>query len=486
MKSLTWSLIYISTTILQHLVFAQVNNDIALLNAAIEQDLDIAASSTPMFRASDDTQRNNINNMVLYWGQGDFGEKRLSYYCDQEGVSIVVIGFVVDFIGGPRKSPILNLSDNCNNVENCIEAARDIKYCQKKGIKVLMSVGGAAGPYHKQNWDPDLFAWWMWNKFLGGTDKTVPRPFGDAILDGVDYDPESVDGLGYDRHIDTLRQLYKTQYPPREYLITAAPQCPDLDYYPKNAVYNILHPAPKYDAYPDMVFVQFYNNYCSASAHQTRGSTQFNFDVWDTWAQQRTKGRTKIYLGVLGKENHMDTGYVSYEKLTVILDDIRRSRSFGGVMIWDAGYAYSNTVQYLNGLTYGQATFKYLDQLNSGNAKTAKAFDSINMAFKDHRVPILVPLDSSNSDLPPPPVPCTGLSFLLLRSVSGRVLASSLGSSADSVDQHLESIGMDGDDPINPGSRICLISNLNTNSVVIGYVYNASIIDDQELSEFYI
>jgi hypothetical protein len=268
-------------------------------------------------------------------------------------------------------------------------------------------------------------------------------------------------------------------------LITAAPQCPDLDYYSKNAVYNILHPAPKYDAYPDMVFVQFYNNYCSASTHQTKGSTQFNFDVWDNWTQQNTQGRTKIYLGVLGKENHMDTGYVTYEKLTVILDDIKRSKNFGGVMMWDAGYAYSNTVQYLNGVTYGRATSQYLELLNSGTAKTAQAFDSINMAFKEHQIPILVPLDNSNTNLPPSPVPCTGLSFLLLRSVSARILASSFGSSPESVDQHLESIGMNGGDPINPGSRICLISNANTNSVVIGYVYNASSIDDQALSSYY-
>ena len=127
---------------------------------------------------------------MLYWGQGDRGEHRLSYYCDQEGVSMIIAGFVVDFIGGPKKSPVLNLSDNCNDLNNCEEAARDIKYCQKKGIKILISVGGAVGQYHQQAWDPDLFAWHMWNKFLGGTDKSVARPFGDVILDGVDYDPE--------------------------------------------------------------------------------------------------------------------------------------------------------------------------------------------------------------------------------------------------------------------------------------------------------
>jgi hypothetical protein len=173
-------------------------------------------------------------------------------------------------------------------------------------------------------------------------------------------------------------------------LITAAPQCPDLEYYEKNAVYNILHPAPQYDAYPDLVFVQFYNNYCSASVHRTKKAADFNFDVWDRWAREKTGGRSKILLGILGKENHMDTGYVSFEKLTLILDDVGRSKSFGGVMIWDAGYAYSNPVHYLKDINYGQATVKYIDQLATGSAaRTALAFQNIKADFKQNQVPIL-------------------------------------------------------------------------------------------------
>lgn len=283
-----------------------------------------------------------------------------------------------------------------------------------------------------------------------------------------------MDGVGFDRHIDTLRQLFKTQYPPRDYLITAAPQCPDLDYYPKNAVYNILHPSPKYDAYPDMVFVQFYNNYCSATTHETK---QFNFNVWDKWATERTRGRTKIYLGVLGKENNMDTGYVTYEKLTVILDDIRRSRNFGGVMIWDAGYAYANELPFLKGLTFGQAAAKYLQHLSNGNIKMAEAFDAISLELKEHKVPILIPISSNSTELDAfSPIPCDGLSFLLLRSVTGRSLIESIGISPETVDKHLESVGMDGDDLFNPGSRICLIAGKESNSMVLSYIYNASII----------
>ncbi|CAO3671857.1 unnamed protein product [Rhizopus stolonifer] len=398
------------------------------------------------------------DNLVLYWGQGDFGEKKLSYYCDQEGISIIVLGFIVDFIGGPKKSPIINLADNCNDVENCVDAAKDIQYCQKKGVKVLMSVGGAAGKYHNQSWDPDLFAWWLWNKFLGGDDRTVARPFGDVVLDGIDYDPEEMDGEGYDRHIDTLRQLFKTQYPPRQYLITAAPQCPDLDYYNKNALYTILHPSPKYDAYPDMVFVQFYNNYCSASAHR-KGSSDFNFDEWESWAEDSTKGRTKIMLGVLGRENHMDTGYVNYEKLTTILDDIRKSPHFGGVMIWDAGYAYANIIPYFSRLTYGQAIAKYLQKLTN---LRPSLLESLDLVVQEHQAPVMIPV------LQDPAMPCEGQPFVLLQPVNIQILAESLGTPSDVINQRFMDLGV-SDEIIQAGSYLCLVSE----KISLGYVYNA-------------
>ncbi|KAI8882525.1 glycoside hydrolase family 18 protein [Backusella circina FSU 941] len=396
----------------------------------------------------------------------------------------MVVSFVISFNGGPHKSPRIDLSDNCGDLDNCADVARDIKYCQAKGIKVLISVGGSEGPYHKESWDPDLFAWWMWNKFLGGDDRTVSRPFGDAVMDGVDFDPESIDGDGFDRHIHVLRQLFKTQYPPRDYLISSAPQCPDLDYYSKNAVYNILHPAPKYDAYPDLVFVQFYNNYCSASAHTGRGArSDFNFDEWDQWAQQRTQGRAKIYLGILGKENRYDTGYVNYEKLTVILDDIKRHKSFGGVMMWDAGYAYANPVPLLQGLSYGQATAKYLEQLSTGHAKSAMAFDQISRDFRTHQVPVLVPYSQNDTHLADTNMPCKGQSFILLRSVSGRALAESFGIAASTIDAHFQDIGMNVNDPFNPGSRLCL--GTHDNDIVLSYVYNATSLDDERVADYY-
>ncbi|OBZ89769.1 Acidic endochitinase, partial [Choanephora cucurbitarum] len=417
------------------------------------------------------------DGLALYWGQGDYNEKRLSYYCDQEGVSIVILSFIANFSGGPKKSPVLDLSDNCKNTNNCSEAARDIKHCQKKGIKVLISLGGAVGPYKRQSWDPDLLAWWLWTKFLGGDDESVSRPFGDVVLDGVDYDPEGVDGEGYDRNIDTLRKLFKTQYPRREYLITAAPQCPDLEKYEKNAVYNILNPSnPKYNSYPNITFVQFYNNKCSASAYNSNKPTAFNFSAWNKWAQ---KTGSKIYLGVLGKQNNMDTGYVNYEKLTVILDDVERSKNFGGVMMWDASYAYNNPVPYLDGMQFGQAVARYLKQLaTSGSSRLAAAFSGITSAFSEFRLPILVPIGGDDIGLLP--FPCQGQPFLSLRSVTSESLAKSFGAPVDEITSHLTELGVSGDQYVNPGSYICITPHPGYNgSFVISYLYNSTINEEE-------
>ncbi|KAI8099844.1 glycoside hydrolase superfamily [Halteromyces radiatus] len=301
----------------------------------------------------------------------------------------MVLAFIYDFIGGEMGSPVLNLADHCRDVNNCPEVGNDIEFCQSQGIKVLISMGGAVGPYRHQKWRSDTLAWWMWNKFLGGTDRTLGRPFGEVILDGIDFDAEATNGEGYDKLVHEIRKLFKLYYPPRNFMITAAPQCPDLDYYKNNAMYNILHPRQQYsDAYPDLIFIQFYNNLCSVSQlgqDQTVLSTGFNFDVWNNWAEQNTQA-TKIYLGILGNQGHHDSGYLEFEKLVKILDQVHQYSRFGGVMIWDALHAYTNPV--FNGDQYGQAILKYLDQLTKPPS----------MIRLDETTPLLLPVNDQNNN----------------------------------------------------------------------------------------
>ncbi|KAL9978994.1 hypothetical protein ACROYT_G016583 [Oculina patagonica] len=66
-----------------------------------------------------------------------------------------------------------------------------IKECQKRGKKVLMSIGGATGdgtlpsPAKAKE-----FVHTLYDLFLGGNGYTDIRPFGSAIMEGIDLDIE--------------------------------------------------------------------------------------------------------------------------------------------------------------------------------------------------------------------------------------------------------------------------------------------------------
>jgi chitinase len=134
---------------------------------------------------------------------------------------------------------------------------------------VLLSLGGAAGVYgFASDAEAASFARTLWQMFLGGTALGWPRPFGDAVLDGIDLDIEGGGPTGYATLIRELRALFTSPASNpagREFLVTGAPQCPMPDALMGDALNT---------AWFDLVSVQFYNNYCQASGNS------FNYDVW--------------------------------------------------------------------------------------------------------------------------------------------------------------------------------------------------------------
>ena len=95
-------------------------------------------------------------------------------------------------------------------------------------------------------------------------------------------------GLYWPAFIAKLRQLYRRggRYGKKQYLITAAPQCPEPDVILSPAMLNKA-------AWFDMLFIQFYNNYCSPAG------SSFNFDAWSIWAQtQSLNPNVKLFIGV--------------------------------------------------------------------------------------------------------------------------------------------------------------------------------------------
>ncbi|KAG1042898.1 hypothetical protein G6F43_011788 [Rhizopus delemar] len=275
----------------------------------------------------------NGPNVMYYWGQNSAGgattQGTLSSYCQSGKADIILLSFLHIFnLGG---LPQISLSNACENtffpnsqLLSCPAIGSDIKTCQAKGVKILLSLGGATGAYgFTSDAEGQQFAETLWDLFGRGSSET--RPFGDAIIDGIDLDIEGGSSGGYAALVTALRSKSASQ----DFLIGAAPQCPFPD--------ALL--GPVIDAVGlDYVNVQFYNNYCSALG------ASFNFDVWDTWAKtQSANKQIKVYLTLPGSPRAAGSGYVDMASLSRLVPSVAsRYASYGGVSVWDASQAWNN------------------------------------------------------------------------------------------------------------------------------------------------
>lgn len=207
------------------------------------------------------------------------------------------------------------------------------------GKTILLSIGGAT--YSEGGFDNEdaatSAAQLIWQTFGPvPRNNSARRPFGDAVVDGFDFDFESSV-----RNMPVFaRQLrsYFAQDSSKTYYLTAAPQCP----YPDAADSSMLDSTVYFDA----IWVQFYNNYCGLQSYVLGSSSQnnFNFDIWDNWAHTTSLNKeVKVFLGVPGSSTAAGTGYEPISKLKHIINYTQSFKSLGGVMIWDASQANANS-----------------------------------------------------------------------------------------------------------------------------------------------
>ncbi|GFS38777.1 chitinase A [Actinidia rufa] len=237
----------------------------------------------------------NAGGIAIYWGQNG-NEGTLAETCGTGNYEFVILAFLATFGGG--RTPMINLAGHCDPYSNgCTGLSSDIKSCQAKGVKVMLSIGGGAGAYSlDSSEDARQVATYLWNNYLGG--QSSSRPLGPAVLDGIDFDIEG----GSNQHWDDLAR-YLSGYSNRgkKVYLTAAPQCPFPDAWVGGALMTGLF---------DYVWVQFYNNppcqYTSgdASAPDAAGS-----------------------------------GFIPVSDLTSqVLPAIKGSAKYGGVMLWSKYY----------------------------------------------------------------------------------------------------------------------------------------------------
>ncbi|KAJ2670504.1 Chitinase 2 [Coemansia sp. RSA 1085] len=288
--------------------------------------LSVALAAFSAYTTAFDVNCNS--NYVSYYGQNSArNQKSLGEYCKDAVEDVIVLAFMNGF-----PNILLNFANACettfegSTLLHCPSMAKDIKYCQAQGKAVILSMGGASGAYgFSGDSDAVAFADTVWNMFFkGSSDK---RPFDDAVLDGIDLDIEGGSGAGYPAFINQLRSHYASD-PSKQYYIAAAPQCPFPDVYLSSTLNS---------AWFDMVYVQFYNNYCGLNAYPN----WFNFGDWDNWAKTKSINKNvKVYIGAPGSPSAASSGYVDGSTLKTIYDAVRsKYSSLGGIMTWDVSQA---------------------------------------------------------------------------------------------------------------------------------------------------
>ncbi|XP_051143576.1 acidic endochitinase [Andrographis paniculata] len=250
----------------------------------------------------------------VYWGQNG-NEGTLNETCATGRFRYVNIAFIVNF--GSFQTPELNLAGHCNPATgSCRILSDQIRACQRRGVKVLISLGGGVGNYSlTSRQDARNLSNYLWKNFLGG--RSASRPLGDAVLDGVDLDIE----LGSSLYYTDLVRFLKSHRRTRHVYVSGAPQCPFPDRLLGAALNTTLF---------DFVWIQFYNN---PPCQYTPNNTANLINSWTVWTSS-VRAR-KIFLGLPAAPQAAGSGFIPADVLTTeILPVIRKSRRYGGVMLW--------------------------------------------------------------------------------------------------------------------------------------------------------
>lgn len=287
--------------------------------------------------------------IAIYWGTGNSQGKDPNFatVCATPQYDIIIISFANKIGSHTRNAdgyPEMSIS-GCGSAINsanpylpdCSAVGALIPTCQAAGKKVILSLGGGdASVGFNSNAEGTAYATMLWNLLLGG-DGNV-RPFGAAILDGIDLDIESGSTLGYGAFVTALRALMDADTR-KPYLITAAPQCvfPDAWMGPddpkKPATANPNTPLSFAPTAFDHLFVQFYNNDCRWA------NADYFATTYKQWSTLPTTRQPKIWIGLVPTTDAaMTEDYVAPAQLTTLVQAGAAFPSYGGVMLWDAGY----------------------------------------------------------------------------------------------------------------------------------------------------
>ncbi|XP_047043390.1 xylanase inhibitor protein 1-like [Lolium rigidum] len=199
----------------------------------------------------------------------------------------------------------------------------DIRHCQSLGIPVFLSIGGFGGDYGLPTSQSAVdLADHLWYSYLGGSREGVPRPFGDAQLDGIDF---FLEGGGVGERYDVLaRELAKHGQPLR---LTATPRraFPDGRAFVERTLATGVF---------ERIHVRFYDY---------PNCTAWIEDAWVRWTAAYPT--SKVFLGLTASEK--DSCYLERKAVfEIVMPIVQKADNYGGVMLWDRYSDEQNFNQY--------------------------------------------------------------------------------------------------------------------------------------------
>ncbi|KAJ3200215.1 hypothetical protein HDU82_009088 [Entophlyctis luteolus] len=185
------------------------------------------------------TTSSNKYKLITYWGQ-DSGyytngqlQTSLYSYCATGFFDVINLAFLYQFGGTTPADFQLDLSNygsysyigGVASGSFANDVGADIIACQNLGVKVLLSLGGGVGAYSVPSGSGTAIGQMLHNSFFGGSSSA--RPFGSAVLNGIDWDIEA-SGSSQSDIVAVNQYLHANN---ENLDISGAPQCPYPDAY---------------------------------------------------------------------------------------------------------------------------------------------------------------------------------------------------------------------------------------------------------------
>lgn len=221
---------------------------------------------------------------------------------------------------------------------HCPDVARQIKHCQSKGVRVGLSLGGGSGGYYFTNdAQAKTVANTLWKMFFVAPEADdTPRPFDDAVLDGIGLDIEGGTGVGYAAFLEEFSGLSHggrgfNGTAQKQIYVAAAPQCTAAADGHIGFMWPILSAGAQY--FTD-VWVQFYNNYCYFG-----GSGRYNPGDWQSAVEQLNPA-IKWYSGIPAAPA-AGGGFVG-SSVDELVSASSGFANWDGIMMWESSWDQYN------------------------------------------------------------------------------------------------------------------------------------------------